>query len=130
MPYQTHWKEYCEENNTIYDSPTVEQFLNFLKKLFNPVLWSLQKVQWYMLYQHIPRHLSITKYFKGTFTLKHHYQTFIWDVQITFEYFRSLGDNNQISNKHLSHKLLILLLLLGRKFLNSVFHFINDEVMI
>lgn len=38
MPYQTHWKEYCEENNTIYDSPTVEQFLNFLKKLFNQVV--------------------------------------------------------------------------------------------
>ena len=45
-----------------------------------------------------------------------------------FEYFRSLGDNRQISDKHLSQKLLILLL--GGQRLNSVFHFTIDRMII
>ena len=35
LSYQTSSKEYCEEKNKIYDSPTVEQFLNFFTELFN-----------------------------------------------------------------------------------------------
>ena len=56
--------------------------------------------------------------------------SFVWDVQIMFEYFRSLGDNRQISDKHLSQKLLILLLLPGGHRLNSVFHFTIDRMII
>ena len=52
-----------------------------------------------------------------------------------FEYFgrdnrRNLGDNRQISDKHLPQKLLILLLLLGRQRLNSAFHFTVDRIII
>ena len=47
-----------------------------------------------------------------------------------FEYFRSLGDNRQNSDKRLSQKLLILLLLLGGQRLNSVFHFTIDRMII
>ena len=47
-----------------------------------------------------------------------------------FEYFRSLGDSRQISDKHLSQKLLILLLLLGGQRLNSVFLFTIDRMII
>ena len=46
-----------------------------------------------------------------------------------FEYFRNLGDNSQISDKHLSQKLLILLLLGGQR-LNYVFHFTIDRMII
>ena len=56
--------------------------------------------------------------------------SFVWDVQIMFEYFRNLGDNSQISDKHLSQKLLILLLLLGGQRLSSVFHFTIDRMII
>ena len=56
--------------------------------------------------------------------------SFVWDVQIMFEYFRSPGDNRQISDKHLSQKHLILLLLPGRQRLNSVFHFTIDRMII
>ena len=28
LSYQTRWKDYCAEKNLIYDSATVEQFLN------------------------------------------------------------------------------------------------------
>ena len=47
-----------------------------------------------------------------------------------FEYFRNLRDNSQISDKHLSQKLLILPLLLERQRLNSVFHFTIDTMII
>ena len=51
-------------------------------------------------------------------------------MQITFGYFRGLGDNRQIADKHISQKLLILLLLLGTQRLNSVFHFTIDKMII
>ena len=47
-----------------------------------------------------------------------------------FEYFRSVGENQQILDKNLSHKLLILLLLLGGQRLNSVFHFTINRIII
>ena len=47
-----------------------------------------------------------------------------------FQYPRSLGDNRQVSDKHLSQKLLILLLLLGGQRLNSVFQFTIDRMII
>ena len=51
-------------------------------------------------------------------------------MHIMFECFRSLGDNRQISVKHFSQKLLILLLPLGEQRLNSIFHFTIDRTII
>ena len=131
--YQERWKEYCAEKNIVYESPTVEQFLSFCTELFNQggshsVLISAKSAVAHVLkmkYQHISQHPSVIKYFKGSFNLRPPLPkiSFVWDVQIMFEYFRSLGDNRQISDKHLSQKLLILLLLLGGQRLNSIFVF-------
>ena len=136
--YQERWKEYCAEKNIVYDSPTVEQFLSFFTELFNQgvshsVLISAKSAVAHALrmkYQHIPQHPSVIKYFKGSFNLRPPLPklSFVWDVEIMFEYFRSLGDNRQISDKHLSQKLLILLL--GGQRLNSVFHFTIDRMII
>ena len=38
---------------------------------------------------------------------------FVWDVDILLRYFDQQGDNNLLSDKLLTQKLLILLLLLG-----------------
>ena len=140
LSYQTRWKEYCAEKNLLYDSPTVDQFLNFFTELFNQgvshsVLISAKSAVAHVLrmkYRHIPQHPSVIKFFKGSFNLRPPLSRlfFVWDVQIMFEYFRSLGNNRQISDKHLSHKLLILLLLLGGQRLNSVFHFTIDRIII
>ena len=85
-----------------------------------------------MKYQQIPQHPSVLKYFKASFNLRPPLPklSFVWDVQIMFEYFRNLGDNSQISDKHLSQKLLILLLLLGGQRLSSIFHFTIDRMII
>ena len=138
--YQERWKEYCTEKNIVYDSPTVEQFLSFFTELFNQgvshsVLISAKSAVAHVLkmkYKHISQHPSVIKYFKGSFNMRPPLPKiyFVWDVQIMFEYFRSLGNNKQISERHLSQKLLILLLLLVGQRLNSVFHFTIGRMII
>ena len=110
MYYQERWKEYCSEKNIVFDSPTVEQFLSFFTELFNhgishSVLISAKSAVAHVLKmknQHISQDPSVMKYFKGSFNLRPPLPKifFVWDVQIMFEYFRSLGDNRQISDKH------------------------------
>ena len=39
--------------------------------------------------------------------------SFAWDMDILFRYFKQQGDNNSLSEKLLTQKLLVLLLLLG-----------------
>ena len=139
MYYQERWKEYCAEKNIVYESPTIEQFLSFFTELSNQggshsvLIYAKSAVAHVlkMRYQHISQHPLVIKYFKGSFNLRPPLPkiSFVWDVQIMFEYFRSLGDNRQISGKRLSQKLLILLLLLGGQRLNSVFHFTIDRMI-
>ena len=104
--YQERWKEYCTEKNIVYDSPTVEQFLNFFTELFNQrvshsVLISSKSAVAHALkmkHQHISQHPSVIKYFKGAFNLRPPLPkiSFVWDVKIMFECFRSLGNNRKI----------------------------------
>ena len=118
----------------------VVQLSNFFTEFFNQgvshsVLISAKSAVARVLrmrYQHIPQHPSVMKFFKGSFNLRPSLPklSFVWDVQFMFEHFKSLGDNRQISDKHLSQKLLILLLLLGGQCLNSVFHFTIDRMTI
>ena len=115
----------------IYDSPTAEQSLNIFTELFNQgvshsVLISAKFAAAHVLrmeYQHIPQHPSVIKYFRTSFNLRLPLPklSFVCDVQIMFEYFRNLEENSQISDKNLSQKFLILLLLLGGQRLNIYF---------
>ena len=52
-----------------------------------------------MKYQRISQHPSVLKYLKGSFNLRPPLPkiSFVWDAQIMFEYFRSLGDNRLIN---------------------------------
>ena len=85
LPYHKRWKEFCAEKNLIYDSPTVEQCLNFFTELFNQVvshsvLTSAKSAVAHLLRmkcQHIPQHPSVIKYFKRSFNLRPHCQKFL-----------------------------------------------------
>ena len=76
LSYQTRWKENLAEKNIILGIATVEQFLNFLTELFNQglshsVLVSRKSAVTHVLrmkYQNIHQHLSVIKYFKGSFS--------------------------------------------------------------
>ena len=90
MYYQTRWKEYGAEENIVYDSPTVEQFLSFFNEFFNQgvshsVLISAKSAAAHVIkmkYQHISQHPSVIKYFKGSFNLRLPLPqiSFVWDV--------------------------------------------------
>ena len=61
-----------------------------------------------MEYQHLNHHWSVEKFFKGVFNLRPPLPklSFVWDVQIMLKHFMQLGDNMQLSDKHLSQKTL------------------------
>ena len=116
LVYQKRWKEYWVEIDIVYESPTVEQLLNLFTKLFNrgvshSVLVSAKGAVAHvvnMKYKHIHHNPSVKKCFKRTFKLRLHLpkMSFAWDIQIMFDYFRSLGANSKISDEHLLRKLL------------------------
>ena len=74
-------------------------------------------------YLSISEHPQIIKYFKGVYNLRPPTQkiTFVWAVQILFDYFNHKGENDQLSDKCLTHKRLILPLLLGGPKMNTFF---------
>ena len=133
LSYQKHWKVFCAEEN-------INIFLNFFNELFNQgvshsVLVSAESAVEHILrikYQHISQNPSVIKYFKGSFNLRLPLPrlSFVWDVQIMYEYFRSLGYNKIITDKNLPQKILILLLILREQHLNSLFHFIINRMII
>ena len=67
-----------------------------------------------MKYQHSAQHPSVIKYFKETFNLRPPFLKLLSfrDVETMFEYILSIEDNNTISYKPFSQRVLILLLLL------------------
>ena len=76
-------------------------------------------------YLSILEHPQTIKYFKGVDNLSPPTQKimFVWDVRILFDYFSHKGKNDQVSDKRLTQKLLILLLLLGGQRLKTVYFF-------
>ena len=87
---------------------------------------------------HIPpsnslnKHPLINTYMTGIFNLRPPKSklSLVWDVDILFRYFEHLGDNCLLSEKNLTQKLLVLLLLLGAHRLSTIKLFsINNMVL-
>lgn len=56
--------------------------------------------------------------------------SFVWDVSIIFRYFENLGENDILSDRDLSHKLVMLLLLLNGQRMNTIMSFdINQMIL-
>ena len=74
----------------------------------------------------------MTQHGKGVFNLSplRPKLQFVWDVKIVFNYLEEKGLNNNLPDKILSQKLLILLLLLGQQRMNTVFDFEVDNMLI
>ena len=73
-------------------------------------------------YNSLNKHLLINKYMTGVFNLRPPKPklSFVWDINILFWYFEQQGDNNLLSDKLLTQKLLILLLLIGAHRISTV----------
>ena len=76
----------------------------------------------YTPYNSLNKHPLINKYMTGVFNLRPPKPklSFVWDVDILFRCFERQGDNNSLSDKLLTQKLLILLLLLGAHRISTV----------
>ena len=142
--YNVYWSQfvtYCEEQNIDINNVNIHQILDFLSKLFDRNLSiSVIRAAKNAIAQHIhippykklSEHPLMNKYFKGLFNLRPPKQKFgfVWDVNIIFNYFRTLDDNQNLNDKELSYKLVILLLLLGGQRVNTIFWFTTDTMVI
>ena len=74
----------------------------------------------------------MTQYGKSVFNLRppRPKLQFVWDVKIVFNYSEEKGLNNNLPDKILSQKLLVLLLLLAGQRMNTVFNFEVDNMFI
>lgn len=83
-------------------------------------------------YKHLSEHPLVNKYFNGLFNLYPPKQkmTFVWDVKIIFDHFRNWSKNELLSDKQLSQKLCLLLLILGGQRVNTIQHFSVDRMII
>ena len=73
-------------------------------------------------YNSLNKHPLINKYMTGVFNLRPPKPklNFVCDVNILFRYFEQQGDHDSLSDKLLTQKLLILLLLLGAHRISTV----------
>ena len=129
---------FCSNFNLNDVSRTAENIVQFLTNLFNKgrsysVINSLKRginsIACLQPYKSISDHPLIRDFTKGVFNLRPprpRYST-TWDVRIVFYYLESIEDNVHLSDKLLSQKLLILLLLLSGQRLSTIFHFTVDR---
>ena len=76
-------------------------------------------------------HPQIIKYFKGVYNLRPPTPiTFAWDVKIMLNYFSHKGENDQLSDKSLTQRLLILLLLLWGQRMSTAYFFTVDRMIV
>ena len=129
------------QNKTLHIQPKIIELLEYFTHLYNAgvsysVLNSSKSVLSHIVflpqYSSISEHPQIIKYFIGVCNLRPPTQkkAFVWDIKILFHYFNHKGENDQLSDKSLTQKLLILLLLLGGQRMNTVYFFSVDRMTV
>ena len=83
-------------------------------------------------YSKLSDHPLINKFCKGVFNLRPPQPklTIVWDVAIVFNYFEKKGENQNLTLKELTQKLVMLLLLLGGQRVNTIKQFHVDQMII
>ena len=104
------------QNNISHIQPKLSELLDYFTHLYNSLSNTRLSALSYILllppYSSISEHPQIIKYFESVYSLRPLAQkiTFVWDVKILFDYFNHKGgENEQLSDKSLKQKLLILL---------------------
>ena len=124
--YIKQWTSYSKNIGCI----EVSHVLDFLSQIFvkghaystiNSTKCAIATIVCRPPYNALNKHPLINKYMTGVFNLRPPKPklSFVWDIDILFKYFEQQGDNNSLSDKLLTQKLLILLLLLGAHKISS-----------
>ena len=138
--YLNRWDNYCIKNKIDDTEITATNVVNFLSELFDTnVSYSVIKCAKSALsqkislppYVNVGDHPTIRKFMTGVFNLRPPRQkvSFVWDVKQLFDYFKLLDHNDKLTDKDLTHKLVLLLLLLGGQRVNTIFNFHVNEMI-
>jgi len=135
--YKYAWNgftKHCIESNVHYNNASIDFILDYFSKLYNEgksfsvVNNAKLAISHYLRfppYRYLSEHPKVNKYFIGLHNLRPPIpkMTFVWDVSIVFRYFLTLKDNKELSQKEISQKLCLLLLLIGAQRVNTIFNF-------
>ena len=113
---------------------TVHDILNYLSELFDKgssfshikaVKAAIGQEVILEPFSKIGDHPLIKKFMTGLFNLRPPQQktSFVWDVKVLFDYFKNLPTNAQLLDRDLTHKLVMLLLILGGQRVNTILNF-------
>ena len=142
--YKSSWKRfltYCSNESIDIHNISIREILNYFGYLFrtgasfsviNTSKISLSHFLHFPPYQKLSDHPIIDKFFNGLFNLnppKPKLST-TWEVNIVFSQFIKWGDNALLTDKKLTQKLLLLLLLLGGQRVNTIFSFTVNSMLV
>ena len=128
------WNSFCEDNNEEILCPKIASVLEFLTKMFQrglayssicsarSALSSIVSIQGYNT---LADHPLVKRFIKGIFNRKppQPRYTYTWDVKLVFDYMISMGDNESLTLKNLTHKLVMLLMLCVCQRANTILAF-------
>ena len=137
--YCIQFKKFCTANDIT--NIEIADVINFLSHLYDKGLSysviksakaALNQIVFLPPYSSIGDHPLLIRFMKGVFNNRPPKRKFgyVWDVKILFDYFKALGDNSTLSDKDLTYKLLIFLVLLGGQRIDTVFWFRTDELVL
>ena len=142
--YDIYWKQFkkvCKDKNKKPQEMEVEEIVNFLAELYdkeksfsviNTAKLAISHYLTFPPYKHLSEHPLIDNFFKGLFNLKPPEPriSFTWDANKMFKHFNSLQTNDKLSDKDLSQKLCMLLLLIGGQRVNTIHNYTVSRMVI
>ena len=141
--YTVYWKQFkrfCVKFNKKPQEMEVDSIVNFFAELYdreksfsviNTAKLAISHHLSFPPYKHLSEHPLVDNFFKGLFNLKPPKPklSFTWDVNRMFTHFNSLETNDKLSDKDLSQKLCMLLLLIGGQRVNTIYNFTVDRMI-
>jgi len=144
--YRTSWEKFCQfcslHLNRDTKLVTIDNILDYFSLLYlekksfsviNTAKLAISHNLHFSPYKHLSEHPQVNAFFKGLFNLCPPKQkmTFVWDVNIVFDHFRKLHQTTEsLTDKQLSQKLCLLLLILGGQRVNTIHNFTVDRMII
>ena len=142
--YSVYWKKFeifCEKYHKKLQEMEFDNIVNFFVEFYdrekslsvvNTAKLAISHHLSFPPYKHLSEHPLVDNFFKGLFNLQipKPKLSLTWDVSRMFRHFDSLETNDKLSDKDLSQKLCMLLLLIGGQRVNTIYNFTVDRMII
>ena len=132
---------YCEKHSINPTEANANIVVNYLTNLVNvghkysticAAKQGISSIVYLPPYTQLSDHPLISQFMKGVHNLRPPTPklSYVWDVNVIFEHFRTLENNSQLSDKVLTQKLVILLLLFGGQRVHTIMQFHTHKMII